>query len=31
LWDLVAGTGFDRCRTRFCLTSSAIVSPTTAV
>jgi site-specific DNA recombinase len=28
---LVAGTGFDRCRTRFCLTSSAIVSPTTAV
>jgi hypothetical protein len=29
--NLVAGTGFDRCRTRFCLTSSAIVSPITAV
>ncbi len=28
---MVAGTGFDRCRTRFCLTSSAIVSPTAAV
>ena len=28
---MVAGTGFDRCRTRFCLTRSAIVSPATVV